>query len=157
MVSSNRKLLTWNDNVKHFVISHVLRQGALNPKNRFLGQKVWFVAPHTQSDRQAHWHGSEYWHVTLRILTVFTLLLIYLLGRSLMICCRKNSWNPERVPSVHVVTFVCVCLSVCPSVRNQAPVHIFWPRNLIFGLSVPWDMRKKHIFCFSKLVFLRFL
>ena len=35
-----------------------------------------------------------------------------LLGRSLMIGWRKNSWNPERAPSV--VTFVCVRLSVRP-------------------------------------------
>ena len=27
-----------------------------------------------------------------------------------------------------------VCLSVC----NQATEHIFWPRNLIFGLSDPF-------------------
>ena len=32
--------------------------------------------------------------------------------RSLMIGWRKNSWNAERVPSV--VTFVSVCLCVCP-------------------------------------------
>ena len=49
-----------------------------------------------------------------------------LLGRSLMIGWRKNSWNPERVPTV--VTFVCVC--------NRATEHTFWPRNLIFGWSV---------------------
>ena len=34
-----------------------------------------------------------------------------LLGRALIIGWRKNSWNPERVPSV--VTFLCVCVSVC--------------------------------------------
>ena len=33
-----------------------------------------------------------------------------LLGRALIIGWRKNSWNPERVPSV--VTFLCVCVSV---------------------------------------------
>ena len=62
-----------------------------------------------------------------------------LLGRSLMIGWRKNSWNHERVPTV--VTFVSVCV-VCPRVTG----HTFWPRNLIFGLSDPWDMRKKRIF-----------
>ena len=72
-----------------------------------------------------------------------------LLGRSLMIGWGKNSWNPERVPSV--VTFVCVCLSVCLSVRTWATEHIFWPRNLIFGLSDPWDMRKKRIFLFFEI------
>ena len=71
-----------------------------------------------------------------------------LLGRSLLIAWRKNSWNPERVPSV--VTFVSVC--------SRATEHTFWPRNLIFGLSDPWDMRIKPIFfCFSKFLFLRFL
>ena len=45
----------------------------------------------------------------------------YLLGRSLMIGWRKNSWNPERVPTV--VTFVSVmsvCLFVCLSVCLSA-------------------------------------
>ena len=63
---------------------------------------------------------------------------LLLLGRSLMIGWRKNSWKPERVPSV--VTFVCVC-------------HTFKPRNLIFGLSDPWDVRKKHFFFFKILFF----
>ena len=35
-------------------------------------------------------------------------------------------------------TFVSVCL--------RATEDTFWPRNLIFGLKGPWDMRKKHIF-----------
>ena len=61
----------------------------------------------------------------------FSCYLKYILGRSLMIGWRQKSWNPEG--------------------------HIFWPRNLIFGLSHPWDMRKKHIFCFSKCSFLHFL
>ena len=50
---------------------------------------------------------------------------------------KENSRNPERVPSV--VTFVCVCVSV----YTRATGHTFWPRNLIFGLNDPWDMRKK--------------
>ena len=78
-----------------------------------------------------------------------------ILGRSLMIGWRKNSWNPERVPSV--VTFVCVCLCVCLSVCAQATGHTFWPRNLIFGLNDPWNMRKKHLLYFSKFPFSRFL
>ena len=56
------------------------------------------------------------------------------LGRSSMIGWRKNSWNPERVP--REVTFMYDCLSVC----SRATGHTFWPRNLIFGLSDPWDI-----------------
>ena len=66
-----------------------------------------------------------------------------------MIGWRKKSWNPERVPSV--VTFVCVCLSVCLCVCNRATEHTFWPRNLIFGLNDPWDMRKKSNFLFFEI------
>ena len=57
----------------------------------------------------------------------------------------KKSWNPERVPSV--VT-LCVRVSVRVSVCEQATSHTFWHRNLIFGLSDPWEMRKKRIFLF---------
>ena len=68
------------------------------------------------------------------------------MGRSLMIGWRKKSWNPERVPTVVTLT-VCVC--VCVSVRARAAGHTFWPRNLIFGLGDPWDIRKKtHFFVF---------
>merc|ERR1711923_179415 len=45
-----------------------------------------------------------------------------------------------------VLVCLCVCLSVCLSVCAQATGHTFWPRYLIFGLSDPWDMRKKRIF-----------
>ena len=69
---------------------------------------------------------------------------VCVLGRSLMIGWRKNSWNPERVSSVF--TFVSVRLSVCLFLRTQATDHSFWARNLIFGSSDPWDMRKKRIF-----------
>ena len=77
-----------------------------------------------------------------------------ILGRSLMIGWRKNSWNHERVPTV--VTFVCVCLCVCVSVCTRATDHSFRASNLIFGLSDPWDMRMSCFFCFSKFSFLRF-
>ena len=30
--------------------------------------------------------------------------------------------------------------------------HIFWPRNLVFGLNDPWDMRKKRIFLFLEIL-----
>ena len=74
----------------------------------------------------------------------FGILEIELLDRSLMIGWRKNSSNPERMSSVF--TLVSVCLSVC----NQTTEHIFWPRNLIFGLSDPCDMSKKQIFLFFR-------
>ena len=58
-----------------------------------------------------------------------------------MIGWRKKYWNPGRMASVcTVVTLVCVC--------GQATVHTFWPWNLIFGLSNPWDMRKKRTFTY---------
>ena len=78
---------------------------------------------------------------------------MHVLGRSLMIGWRKKSWNPERVPSV--ITFVCVCVCVCVSVClcvcGRATGHTFRPRNLIFGLNDPWDMRKKYIFLFFEI------
>ena len=40
---------------------------------------------------------------------------------------------------------------VCPSVLNRATEHIFWHRNLIFGLRDPWDMRKKCIYLFFEI------
>ena len=71
----------------------------------------------------------------------------WMLDRSLMIDWRKNSWNPERVTSVF--TFVSVCVS--------ATEHTFWHRNLIFGSSDPWDMRKKtHFFVFRNFHFYAF-
>ena len=87
-------------------------------------------------------------HNNTFINSAFVFVLCFFFYRSLMIGWRKNSWNPERVPTI--VTFVCVCLSVCMYVcmyvRSRAIEHTFWPRNLIFELSDPWDMRKKRIF-----------
>ena len=41
----------------------------------------------------------------------------------------------------------------CPSVcLTRAIKHTFWPRNLIFGLNDPWDMRKKCIILFFKIL-----
>ena len=76
-----------------------------------------------------------------------------ILDRSLMIGWRKNSWNPERVSSVFTFVSVClcVCLSVCVSVCTRATEHTFWHRNVIFGSSDPWDMRKKRIFLFFEI------
>ena len=45
--------------------------------------------------------------------------------------------NPGKVSSVF--TFVCVCMSIClrVCVCTLATEHIFWHRNLMFGLSDP--------------------
>ena len=43
----------------------------------------------------------------------------------------ENVWSHGRRNLV-----VCVCLCVCA----RATGHTFWSRNLIFGLSDPWDM-----------------
>ena len=48
--------------------------------------------------------------------------------------------------SIHFGVCLSVCLSVCPYLCTRATDHSFWARNLIFGLSDPWDMRKKRIF-----------
>ena len=70
------------------------------------------------------------------------------LGRSLMIGWRKKILKPWKgALSIHFR----VCLSVCLCVCGRATGHTFWPRNLIFGLSDPWDMRKKRIFLFFKI------
>ena len=45
-----------------------------------------------------------------------------------------------------------VCLSVRLSVCARATGHTFWPRKLIFGLSDPWDLRKKLLCCWKCLV-----
>ena len=137
------------------------------PKIRFLGEKIWPVA-RAHTDRHTHrvttvgtlsgfqdfflqpiikdWsnkHSNA--NVSMSINQV-RLVGIWLLDRSLMIGWRKNSWNPERVSSVF--TFVSVCLSVC----LRATEHTFWPRNLIFGLKDPWDMRKKLNFLFFEIL-----
>merc|ERR1711923_173543 len=61
--------------------------------------------------------------------------------------------NNIVVKFVVVVMSVClsVCVFVCLSVCARATGHTVWPRNLIFGLSDSWDMRKKQIFLFSKI------
>ena len=69
------------------------------------------------------------------------------LGRSLMIGWREKILKPWK--SAHSSHSVCLC--VCVSVCKQDTGHTFWPRNLIFGLSDPWDMRKNRIFLFFKI------
>ena len=54
---------------------------------------------------------------------------LLILGRSLMIGWRKNSWNPERVPSVF--TFVCVRPSVCPSVCDRLEFFTLSKRKIL--------------------------
>ena len=51
---------------------------------------------------------------------------------------------------------LCILVSLCVSVCMRATGHTFWPRNLIFRLNDPWDMRKKHIFLFFEMVIFRF-
>ena len=41
--------------------------------------------------------------------------------------------------------------SVCVCVCTRATDHSFWVRNLIFGLSDPWNIRKKRIFLFFEI------
>ena len=41
--------------------------------------------------------------------------------------------------------------SVCLSVRRPTG-HSFWPRNLIFWHSNPWDDSKKWVFCFFEIL-----
>ena len=49
--------------------------------------------------------------------------------------------------SVYLSVCMCVCVSVC----TRATEHTFWHRNVIFGSSDPWDMRKKRIFLFFEI------
>ena len=58
---------------------------------------------------------------------------------------RLKEKNPETLkgcPQQSLCVSVCVC---------GLQGHIFWPRNLIFGLNDPWDMRKKRIFLFFEI------
>merc|ERR1711923_229321 len=53
------------------------------------------------------------------------------------------------------IDFSILCL---PLVCARATGHIFWPRNLIFGLSDPWDMKKKpHFLFFEIFIFTLFI
>ena len=58
---------------------------------------------------------------------------------------RLKEKNPETLKECSLYSLS--CLSVCV----RATGHTFWPRNLIFGLSDPWDMRKKRIFLFFEI------
>ena len=60
---------------------------------------------------------------------------------------KEKILKPERVPSV-------ITLCVCLCVHARTTGHRFWPMNLIFGLSDPWDMRKKRIFLFFEILIL---
>ena len=74
-----------------------------------------------------------------------------MLDCSLIIGWREELPNPER----GVLTFsefVCVCVCVCACVYMWATEHSFSPKNLIFGLSDPWDMRQKLNFLFLEIL-----
>ena len=111
--------------------------------------RLW-LADSCRPDRPPWWTAAGWWMttcwwclgryrlsrgITSFLLTLFSMWIIrpIFLDRSLMIGWRKNSWNPERVPSV-------VTLSVCLSVCERATGHTFWLRNLFFGLSDSWDI-----------------
>ena len=96
-----------------------------------------FKLAHSSSDAKILWHCDYWWKMWTK----------FLLGRSLMISLRKNSWKLERVPTE--VTFVGVCLSVCLSVDSlQGTLFgLGTARILIFVLNDPWDMKKKCISC----------
>ena len=91
-------------------------------------------------------------HYLAKVYNVHKNIMAGILSRSLMTGWRKNSWNHEKVSSVVTLS---VCPSVCVCVRARATGHTFWPTNLIFGLSDPWNKRKKY--SFSKFSFLRYL
>ena len=44
-----------------------------------------------------------------------------------------------------------LCFSVSLFLCTRATDHSFWPRNLILGVSDPWDIRKKRIFLFFEI------
>ena len=68
----------------------------------------------------------------------------------------------ESLSLLCVCVFVCVCVCVCPSVCLWTGTgHIFWHRNLMFGLSDPGDMRKnRHLYsifrCFPYITLVHF-
>ena len=94
---------------------------------------------------------------------------IFILDRSLMIASRTISETLKGCPPYSLSCFfylhigpilmiasrtIIETLKGCPryslscvSVCAWTTEHAFWPRNLIFVLSVPWEMKKKHIFC----------
>ena len=59
---------------------------------------------------------------------------------------KENLKNPETLKGCPLYSLS--CLSVC----LRATEHTFWPRNLIFGLKDPWDMRKKRNFLFFEIL-----
>ena len=71
------------------------------------------------------------------------------LGRSLKIGDLENRLKGQNLETLKGCPLV--TLSVCLSVCELATGHTFWPRNLIFGLSDLWDMRKKLIFLFFEI------
>ena len=88
-----------------------------------------------------YWHNSLcedeqlYWH-------------IHVIGPILDDRLKKKLLKPwKEALCIHFRVCVSVRLSVC----TRATEHTFWPMNLIFGSSDPWDMRKKRIFLFFEI------
>ena len=75
-----------------------------------------------------------------------TYLNIQIIGPLLDDRLKETLKNPETLKGCPLCSLS--CLSVCV----RATEHTFWPRNLIFGLKDPWDMRKKRNFLFFEIL-----
>ena len=119
---------------------------SLNPKIWSLCQKVCSVA-REHTDRQTHRVTTE---GTLSGFQDFFLQpIIKDRPKNYFFCFSKFSFLrflQTFFDFFSYTTLVNFCLSVCP----RATGHTFWPRNLIFGLNDPWDMRKKSFFLFFR-------
>merc|ERR1711923_154855 len=118
-----------------------MSQGPFSPKIRFLGQKVSSVA-RRQTDRKVK--------MVLKI-PFFKISKNKKLSFFLM---SQGSFSPKiRFLTLKGCPLDSLsCLSVCLSVCVRSTEHTFWPRNLIFGLKDPWDMRKKRNFLFFEML-----
>ena len=65
---------------------------------------------------------------------------------------KEKSLRPWKgALSIHFRVCVSVCLSVSLCLCTRATDHSCWGRNLIFGQSDPWDIRKKRTFLFFEI------
>ena len=97
-------------------------QGSLNPKIRFLAQKLWSVArvqTHTHTDRQTDTHESEYWGHPFRVSGFFPS--TYHQGSA-----QKNSTTRNSVTMVHL------------------PDQRFSLEELEPGQTCPWGTVEEH-------------